>query len=129
MTQRLVYVVDDEELIASTLGAILRLEGYKVRVFFHSREALIACRSESPDLLISDVMMPELTGVELAILVQEQCFACEIVLFSGQAATTDLLQTARQQGRSFTLLPKPIHPLQLLSELARLHSSKAIVDG
>ncbi|WP_429634711.1 hypothetical protein [Tunturiibacter psychrotolerans] len=59
-------------------------------------------------------MMPEMSGLELAIQLQAVCPECKILLFSGQAQTVDLLQKARAQGHSFELLSKPIHPTDLL---------------
>jgi CheY-like chemotaxis protein len=77
-------------------------------------------RSEAPDLLISDVMMPQLSGIDLAIQMKEECPGCQILLFSGQAETVDLLQTAREQGHNFQLLSKPVHPTDLLNGIRAL---------
>jgi CheY-like chemotaxis protein len=80
-----------------------------------------------PDLLIMDVVMPGMTGIEAAIIarhiIARHIIArhllpnCKILLFSGQAATADLLETARSQGHEFDLLAKPVHPTDLLAEL------------
>jgi DNA-binding NtrC family response regulator len=114
-----IFVVDDERTIASSVAAILQLHGFSARFFLDPLEALDAARCEAPDLLISDVSMPQLSGVDLAIRIQEQCPACKIMLFSGQAATADLLKVAREQGYDFRLLAKPVHPSDLLSELSK----------
>ena len=60
-----VFVVDDEPVIASTLAAILRMNGFSARFFTCPLEALAAARSESPDLVISDVAMPGISGIDL----------------------------------------------------------------
>jgi DNA-binding NtrC family response regulator len=86
-----VFVVDGERVIASTLAAILKLHGYSAASFTSSREALAAARASAPDLLISDVVMPGLSGVDLAIQIKAYCPACKFLLFSGQAATRGLL--------------------------------------
>jgi hypothetical protein len=54
-------------------------------------------------------------AIELAIWVKEICPSCQVLLFSGQSATADLLQDARMTGREFQLLQKPIHPTNLLA--------------
>ena len=120
---RLIFVVDDERTIASSVAAILQLHGFLARYFLDPLEALDAARGEAPDLLISDVSMPQLSGVDLAILIQKQCPACKILLFSGQATTADLLRVAREHGRDFRLLAKPIHPSDLLSEIVKADDS------
>jgi DNA-binding NtrC family response regulator len=112
-----VFVVDDERIIALTLATILNKSGFIATAFFGPLEALTAARSSVPDLLISDVVMPELSGIDLAIKLRSICPGCKVLLFSGQAATADLLTSAREQGHDFTLLSKPIHPTDLLAAI------------
>ncbi len=100
---------------------ILRLQGgFNARSFTKPLDALEAARLEAPDLLISDVVMPLLSGIELAIQVREHCPNCKVLLFSGQAATADMLETARAKGYDFELLLKPVHPSGLLTKIRNL---------
>jgi DNA-binding NtrC family response regulator len=122
--QPYVFVVDDEEVIASTLTTILQLHGgFRARSFTKPIEALEAARLEAPDLLISDVVMPQLSGIDLAIQVRESCPNCKVLLFSGQAATTHLLDAASANGHNFELLLKPVHPADLLIRIKSLTES------
>jgi DNA-binding NtrC family response regulator len=115
-----VFVVDDEPVIASSLAAILQMNGFAARFFTCPLAALAAARSESPDLVISDVAMPGISGIDLAIQMRAQYPNCKILLFSGQAATSDLLESARAQGYDFRLLQKPVHPSKFLFEIGQL---------
>jgi DNA-binding NtrC family response regulator len=116
-----VFVVDDEPVIATSLAMILRLNGgFRARPFTQPLEALEAARLDAPDLLISDVVMPELSGIELAIRVRERCPNCKVLLFSGQAATAHLLETAGANGHHFEILLKPVHPADLLTRIRGL---------
>ena len=109
-----IFVVDDEFVIATTLSTILSRSGFDTVSFTEPLKALDAARAKAPDLLISDVMMPVLSGVELAIRIKTECPDCKVLLFSGQAATANLLEEARQRGHDFELLSKPIHPSEFL---------------
>jgi DNA-binding NtrC family response regulator len=113
-----VFVVDDEFIIASTLGLILRNKGFESVSFNGPLDALEAARSLAPDLLISDVVMPGFSGIELAIRLQAQCPNCKVLLFSGQTATAGLLEAARAKGYNFEILSKPVHPTDLLKKIA-----------
>lgn len=112
-----ILVADDERVIANTLAAILNLSGFEARAVYTGNDAVDAVVSFRPDVLISDVMMPGMTGIEAAIRVLAQCPFCKILLFSGQAATADLLREAQAQGHDFELLAKPVHPSDLLGRL------------
>lgn len=113
-------MVDDEKVIAQSLAIILRQAGFLAEAFMNPLETLAEAASTAPDLLISDVMMPEMSGVELAIKLREIHPDCKILLFSGQAATADLLRAAREQGHDFELLLKPVHPTDLLAAIKRV---------
>jgi len=112
-----VFVVDDEVVIATTLAMILRQQGFEAFSFDLPLEALKAARDNAPDLLISDVVMPELSGIELAIQMRDTCPGCKVLLFSGQAATAGLLEEARAEGYDFEVLAKPVHPTDLLAKI------------
>jgi DNA-binding response OmpR family regulator len=128
------FVVDDEDVIASTLELILLSRGFAVRSFVDPADAAEAARLTRPDFLLTDVMMPKLNGIELALKMREINPDCCVLLFSGQAGTSDLLARASEQGHSFDILAKPVHPLDLLSKIAELlgetmpppHTSQAL---
>jgi CheY-like chemotaxis protein len=120
-----IFVVDDELVIASTLATILQRSGFDATSFTDPITALETARLSSPDLLISDVMMPALSGIDLAIQVQTVCPGCKVLLFSGQAATANLLDIARQSGHEFELLSKPIHPAEFLQKIKKVTENAA----
>ncbi len=115
---RKILVVDDEKRIADTLVAVLSLAGYQVWSAYSGTAALQRAAEVAPDLLIADVVMPEMNGVALAIAVQKLLPLCRILLLSGQVVSEEITLQASAQGHSFELLAKPLHPRDLLAKLA-----------
>jgi CheY-like chemotaxis protein len=112
-----VLVVDDERVIADTLAIILNQNGFDALAVYTGNGAVEQARALRPDLIISDVIMPDMNGIEAAIHIRRFLPTCKILLFSGQAATADLLESARAQGHEFEILAKPVHPQDLLAKL------------
>ena len=112
-----VLVADDERVIADTLVIILNQAGFDATAAYSGRSAVELAETLQPDMLISDVIMPDLSGIDAAITVRRILPSCKILLFSGQAATADLLDKARGQGHEFEILAKPVHPQDLLAKL------------
>jgi CheY-like chemotaxis protein len=113
-----VLVVDDQSVITDTLAEILNRSGYTAIPAYDAEEALETALLMPPELLLTDVMLPGMNGIELAVRIRRIFPDCKILLFSGQAATTDLLASAAGQGHRFDLLSKPIHPADLLRHVS-----------
>ena len=113
-----VLVVDDESAIADTIAKILSLSGYPAVSAYDGNDALEIALLRPPEMLITDVALPGMNGIELAVTVKRIYPDCRILLFSGQAATSDLLATAGRAGHHFTLLNKPVPPQDLLTIVA-----------
>ena len=114
---RRVLIVDDEQVIANTLAAIFRNQGYEAIAAYDGTSGLSQCESFLPDLVITDVVMPGMDGIAMAIEIKKRHPDCQILLFSGQAATASLLEEARRSGYDFELLSKPVHPSDLLEKV------------
>jgi len=132
-TKKRVLVVDDEKVIATTLSLILQAQGYEVEVAFGGMEAIETARVFRPECVISDVVMPDLNGIEAAIQIVQALPRCKVILFSGQATATDLLTGARREGYDFPLLAKPVHPKDLIEKLRETigqsrHSAEQAAD-
>jgi CheY-like chemotaxis protein len=115
--RRKVLVVDDERLVADTISEILNENGFEA-VAVYSAEAAIPLAGElEPDILLTDVLMPNVNGVQLAVALTQSRPLLQVILFSGQTGISDIIQNARAAGYKFDLLPKPIHPQELLRRL------------
>ncbi len=112
-----VLVADDERVIADTLAIILNQSGFEATAVYSGEKAVETAKTLHPDMVISDVIMTDLNGIDAAIRIRAMLPSCKILLFSGQAATADLLDRARVQGHEFEILAKPVHPQDLLARL------------
>jgi DNA-binding NtrC family response regulator len=97
---------------------ILRQSGYEASPFYDAQSALEQIESCCPELVISDVVMPGMNGLDMAVLIRERHPACKVLLFSGQASTRNILEMVGKRGYDFELLSKPIHPTDLLVRVA-----------
>jgi CheY-like chemotaxis protein len=121
-----VLVVDDERVIAETLATILSKNGFAPLTAYNAETALELVAIIPPDLLLTDVAMPGMNGIDLAIAIADSIPDCKILLFSGQAATVDLLEQARHEGRHFNLLTKPVHPTDILKRIRECLSTPSV---
>jgi DNA-binding response OmpR family regulator len=113
-----VLVVDDDRLVADTLTLIFRRAGFSAYTAYDARSALSMTGSIRPDILVSDIHMPLMNGVDLAMTLLKKIPECRVLLFSGHATSADLA-SARAAGYDFPLLTKPVHPAELLKKVAK----------
>jgi CheY-like chemotaxis protein len=112
-----ILVVDDEHVIADTLTAVLRLSGFAAIAAYDGLSALELASVIPPELLITDIAMPRMNGIQLALALVDVIPDCKVLLFSGHASHIDMLE-ARKAGYNFPLLAKPVHPAQMLAHVA-----------
>jgi DNA-binding NtrC family response regulator len=110
-----VFVVDDEEQIAEVLTLGLRAAEFDVETFNDARSALLRASDCLPDVLVSDISMPEMDGITLAKVLRKQYPNCKVILISG---SPEWRIRGDMQGDGldrFVLLLKPFALSQLLS--------------
>jgi CheY-like chemotaxis protein len=118
MTAARILIVDDERMIADTLSVIFRHAGYETFTAYNGLLGLDAARSLLPNLVLSDVLMPGLDGVAMAMEIRNSLPDVEVLLFSGQAATMELLREAESKGFHFEIMLKPVHPDEVIRKVA-----------
>lgn len=111
----LVLVVNDEPMIAETLTAILKGHGLAVMTALDGRVALEIARLMPPEVLITEVAMPGMNGFDLALEVAKTIPDCEVILFSGEPSSVDLVMTHQSEVQDFVTMIKPVHPTDLLA--------------
>jgi DNA-binding response OmpR family regulator len=120
--ERRILIVDDEKVVADTLGEILRTQGYDVRIAYSAEMAIDLLGWWSPELAILDVMLPRMNGIELAVVLRENYPDCAILLFSGQPSVEVLVEQAKRDGHEFDIMAKPVHPSVMLDAVSAMLS-------
>jgi CheY-like chemotaxis protein len=116
-----VLVVDDEKMLADTTATILYGAGFNAKTAYDGWEALDLAISFRPDYLLTDIVMPRMNGIEMAIAVTNMLPKTKILLFSGQAGVSDILRESKARGYEFSLLAKPVDPLTLIEVLRKIN--------
>lgn len=116
--EKRVLIVDDEPTIANTMKLIFSKAGYSARTAYSAEEALPVVASWQPQLLILDIRLPGMNGVELAIQVKQGYPQCHVLLFTGDTGIAELMESARERGHEFEVLMKPIPPVDFLKMAA-----------
>jgi DNA-binding NtrC family response regulator len=113
-------IVDDEPIIADTLSSILRLHGFAIATAYDGLSALEMARRICPSLLITDVAMPGLNGVELADAVKQMWPECSVLLFSAHSSLAEFVREQCELGPRFQFLQKPVHPEVMVTRVSDL---------
>jgi excisionase family DNA binding protein len=118
----LVLIVDDDEQVREYVRVNLEAEGYSVREAGNAEEGLLAVEESTPDLVLLDVMMPQVDCWEMLQQLQERHGeAVPVVMFSGKADAATADEVAERGARGF--IGKPFDPGQLIEKTKQLLSS------
>ena len=124
-----ILVVDDEPVVAGSLVQILESEGYRAAAESDGLSAIRRAERDHPDLLICDVIMPGLDGIETARRIMKFSPRTRTILFSGRSAAS-FVQHALDQDFRFDVMMKPVKPDDLLAAIRRLleieHYARAV---
>jgi CheY-like chemotaxis protein len=118
--RRRILIVDDELAIADTLQMIFHLQRYDARVAYTAERAAELMAKWQPELAIVDVILPEMNGIDLAIVIRANYPKCHVILFSGNTNTSTLLEEALRKGHNFEVLAKPVPPDLMLTRASEL---------
>jgi two-component system response regulator AtoC len=100
-----ILVVDDVDTIARVYARFLEREGYEVRIAFNGMEALDVWERFKPDLVISDIRMPKMSGFELANALRKKNPKQKVILMTGYADEAEVLE--QQKSHGFPFFTKP----------------------
>ena len=123
----LIMVVDDDQDLAEMLGIVLTGEGYEVNLVSRGDEVITAFETQAPDLVLLDVMLPGMDGVEVCKSIREKSMV-PIVMLTAKGETGDVV--AGLEAGADDYMVKPFNPQELLARLkVRLRRSGAVTSG
>ena len=121
-TQTRILLAEDDDAMRSYIARALENAGYEVVSVDRGTEAVPLLESESFDLLLSDIVMPEMDGIELAPRCAEVSPRTKVMFITGFAAVT--LKASREQPQA-KVLSKPFHLRDLVLEVERVFAEAA----
>lgn len=116
LPSRRILLAEDEEAMRSYLARALETAGYDVTTVDRGTEAVPLLENETFDLLLSDIVMPEMDGIELAQRCAEVSPRTKVMFITGFAAVS--LRASREQPHA-KVLSKPFHLRDLVLEVER----------
>jgi two-component system, chemotaxis family, chemotaxis protein CheY len=116
-----VLVIDDDSAVRSSLEMLLEAHGFQVALARDGRQGLAAFRTIAPDIVLTDIMMPQQDGVETVALIRRECPNAKIVIMSSSEplANVDLVSAATMLGANVGL-HKPFDPQELIDTICTL---------
>jgi CheY-like chemotaxis protein len=115
-----ILVVDDDPVIQKLLVVNFEMEGYKVVCANDGIEGIALTQSQKPDLILLDVMMPRMDGIEAVNRLKSdpETAAIPVILLSAKAQSTDI--SGGLDAGADDYITKPFDPLELLDKVAAL---------
>ncbi|MFZ1683411.1 MAG: GAF domain-containing protein [Candidatus Zixiibacteriota bacterium] len=108
-----IILIDDEKRMCDSLTVLLEADGYHVRSFQRSPDAVAAIRSERVDLVITDIKMPEMTGLDILNVVKEIDEGIPVILMTGYASLDTALDAIARGAYDYLLKPVEFAHLEL----------------
>jgi DNA-binding NtrC family response regulator len=121
MSKARVAVVDDEHIIADTLAEILNNHGFQAKALYSGESAVEDVEDFRPQIVLSDVRMGGIDGVEAAIQIRRLHPECRIILFTSSPVRHSI--HAKIDLLGFEFIERPLHPLEVLALLANRNGS------
>jgi DNA-binding response OmpR family regulator len=110
-----IIVIDDQRLIANTLAQILNQNGYDAAPVYSGEEALERVKESQPDIVLSEVRMHKLDGIQTALRIRILHRNCRVILLS--ASDISIEEQTRIHDCGFEFLRRPLHPKDVLNHL------------
>ncbi len=122
-----VLIVDDEERFRTTLGKLLTVKGLQVDNVGSAREALALLGENNYDVILLDVKMPEMSGVEALAEIKKINSGIEVIILTGHASVDVAMEIMKLGGYDYLLKPCPVE--ELLAKIETAYDRKREREG
>jgi DNA-binding NtrC family response regulator len=116
-----ILLLDDEIIVGNRLGPTLEKVGYEVEVFEDPKKALNRIHEKEFDIVVTDIMMPDVNGIQVLEEVQKKSDKTKVIIITGYA-TVSLAREAMDKG-AFDMIAKPFKPSELHSVITKAADS------
>ena len=122
-----ILVVDDDTALAEMIGIVLRTEGFEPSFCDDGAEAVDAFRSVRPDLVLLDLMLPGMNGIEVCARIREES-GVPIIMLTAKSDTTDVVKGLESGADDYVV--KPFNPKELVARIrTRLRPASESASG
>lgn len=111
MSHTKVLIVDDEVEFASTLSERLSLRNYDAKAIYCAEDAIAAARSEPLDVVLLDLKIPGMNGLELLNIIKQYDSTIEVIILTGQLTGQDEAEAVRSGAFDYIIKPVDINEL------------------
>lgn len=118
MKKKRLLLAEDDQLLAALLNFRLEREGYEVRISNDGREVKEHLKEQMPDIIVSDIMMPYFSGMELIAYVRNELNSMVPIIIISAAGNEENVLSAFELGAN-DFISKPISPSELIVRLNR----------
>lgn len=112
-----ILVVDDEKEFASTLAERLQLRGYDTKAVFRGEDTLAIAKSNPPDIILLDLKMPGMNGIEVLMTIRQFAPDIEVILLTGHIDLRERIEGMRIED--FNYIMKPVDMAELLGKIEK----------
>jgi DNA-binding response OmpR family regulator len=120
-----ILLIDDHQTVFRLLEAIVRIRGYKLLYAESGQQGIVMARKEQPDMILLDVMMPDLDGFKVCQYLKENDDTKDIpIMFLTARGAEDDLETGRKAGAD-GFMTKPFQTIDVLNQIERMLDLKA----
>jgi DNA-binding response OmpR family regulator len=125
-----ILVIDDDRLVRRTVEMMLKSGGHQVVTESDGRRGIECFRVEKPDIVLTDIIMPDQEGLGTIMMIRRECREAKIIAMSGggRVGNVDVLEAALTLGAAFAIT-KPFEAEVLLDRINRLANGETLVPA